>query len=75
VSCHTCLDGACDPEFHASSKRIRAWMIRRIDLATPPLPAKPRTFAPRVADVVNLGLSTIEARRRASRLGGRGGRK
>jgi hypothetical protein len=50
-------------------------MIRRIDLATPPLPAKPRTFAPRVADVVNLGLSTIEARRRASRLGGRGGRK
>ena len=47
VSCHTCLDGACDPEFHASSKRIRAWMIRRIaDAQTPPPVAKPRVFVP-----------------------------
>ena len=69
MSCHTCLDGACDPEFHASSKRIRAWMIRRIADAAPPV-AKPRVFVP-PSDVITLGLPTVEQRKRASRLGGR----
>jgi hypothetical protein len=63
--------GPCDPTYHASSKRIRAWMLRGLNAAPPVL--KPRTFAP--PDVVNLGLGTPEARRRASRLGGRGARR
>ena len=46
-----------------------AWMVRRVDLAAPPV-AKPRVFVP-PSDVVTLGLPTVEQRRRASRLGGR----
>jgi hypothetical protein len=73
--CWLCM-GACDPTYHASSKRIRAWMLRRIvDASAPPVPVTPRTFAPRVSDVVGLGLGTVEQRKRASRLGGRGGRR
>ena len=69
--CWLCL-GEHDGPYHASSKRIRAWMIRRIaDAVAPVTPVKPRTFAPRVADVVNLALDTAAQRRRASRLGGR----
>jgi hypothetical protein len=73
--CHVC-QGRHSDELHQSTLRLRRWMIRKIDLASAPPPvAKPRTFSPRVSDVLNLGLGTREARRRASRLGGRGGRK
>ena len=44
-------------------------MVRRIDLAAPPV-AKPRVFVP-PSDVITLGLPTAEQRKRASRLGGR----
>jgi hypothetical protein len=67
MSCHVCLDGPCDSEYHASVRRIRQWMIRGLD-AAPPVIA-PRTFAP--SDVLRLGLPTVEQRKRASRLGGR----
>ena len=56
--CHVCL-GEHSAEFHASAKRIRRWMIRRIADATAPPVIVPRTFfaerAPR------LGLPTAEA--------------
>ncbi len=35
--CWTCM-GPCDAAYHASSKRIRAWMLRRIADATAPPP-------------------------------------
>jgi hypothetical protein len=45
--CWTCM-GPCDPTYHASSKRIRAWMIRKISdaQAAPPV-IVPRTKYPR----------------------------
>ena len=64
--CWLCM-GACDPTYHASAKRIRAWMLRGLNAA--PTVVKPRTFSP--PDVLNLALPTVEQRRRASRLGGR----
>ena len=63
--CHVCL-GEHSAEFHASTKRIRRWMICGLD-AAPPVIA-PRTFSP--SDAPRLGLPTAEARKRASRLGG-----
>lgn len=73
--CWTCM-GPCDSEYHASSKRLRRWLLRKIDLAAAPvMPAKPRTLAPRVTGVRDLKLDTIEQRKRASRLGGLGGRR
>jgi hypothetical protein len=66
--CHICQGGHSD-ELHQSTLRLRRWMIRKVDLAAPPV-AKPRVFVP-PSDVVNLALPTPEARRRASRLGGR----
>jgi hypothetical protein len=70
MNCWTCLNDEHDHEFHESSLRIRRWLLDRVTVTPPPV-AKPRTFAPRVADVVNLGLGTVEQRKRASRLGGR----
>ena len=66
--CHVC-QGEHSDELHQSTRRIRAWMIRKIDLAQAPV-AKPRVFVP-PSDVVTLGLPTVEQRKRASRLGGR----
>jgi hypothetical protein len=74
VNCWTCLDDEHDPEYHASALRLRAWLLDRVTVAPPPV-AKPRTFAPHVADVVNLGLGTVEQRKRASRRGGLGARR
>ena len=71
--CHVCQGGHSD-ELHQSTLRLRRWMIRKVDLATAPPVAKPRVFVP-PSDVVNLGLPTVEQRRRASRLGGRGERR
>ena len=62
--------GAHDSDYHASARRIRAWLLDRVTVAAPPVAVKPRAFAP-PSDVVNLALGTPEARRRASRLGGR----
>ena len=67
-ACHICM-GEHEAHYHASVRRLRQWMVRRIDLAAPPV-AKPRVFVP-PSDVVTLGLPTVEQRKRASRLGGR----
>lgn len=37
--CHTCM-GAHDPAYDASAKRIRAWMLRRLDATPPPVVPK-----------------------------------
>ncbi len=70
--CHLCM-GPCDPTYHASSKRIRAWMIRKISDAQAAPPVIVPKSRPHVTGmgVTSLGLPTPEARRRASRLGGR----
>lgn len=74
VSCHTCLDGPCDSEYHQSALRLRAWLLDQVTVAPIPLPAKPRVFTS-LGGVVDLKLATAEARRRASRLGARGERR
>ena len=92
--CWTCM-GACDPEFHASAKRIKRWLLNRVDVVPTPPPvivSRPRQFVSGMGDVHqlfcpgarkkkaarafgSLELRTPEQRKRAGRLGGRGGRK
>ncbi len=86
--------GACDPEFHASAKRIKRWLLHRTDVVPMPPPvivSQPRQFVSGMGDIHALQspaskrkaartfgpleLRTPEERKRAGRLGGRGGRK
>ena len=100
IDCHLCL-GACDPAYHASVRRVRQWLLHRVDVVPVPPPVTRQATHPFVrglgdvhglqspsskrkaerafsslGSVVDLRLATTEARKRASRLGGRArGRK
>jgi hypothetical protein len=43
--CHLCL-GAHDGAYHESVRRLRRWMIRKIDLASAPPPVAQRRVQP-----------------------------
>ena len=93
MSCHICM-GTCEDAYHASSKRIRQWLLHRTDVVPMPPPvivSRPRTYVSGMGDIHalqspaskrkaerafgSLELRTAEQRKRAGRLGGRGGRK
>ena len=66
--CWTCM-GACDPEFHASAKRIKAWLLTRTDVVPVPPPvivSQPRRFVSGMGDVHELR-SPSSKRKQAAR--------
>ena len=60
--------GAQDPEFHASSKRIRQWLLHRTDVVPVPPPvivSQPRRFVSGMGDVHELRSPSSKKRKAA----------
>jgi hypothetical protein len=67
VSCHTCLDGPCDGEFHESSLRIRRWLLDRVTVTPPPIiEPKSRRYPTGLGDIHSL-FSPSAKRKKAAR--------
>ena len=57
MSCHTCLDGPCNSEYHASVRRLRQWLLNRVDVVPMPMPVPrqaPRQFVSGLGDIHSL---------------------